>query len=154
MSTRQDPSLDDALELLRQQAARNLALFKELREYFDGLKRVVDRQAEDGALWAVDFGGKTSIAEAYILQALRLLHSVIEGDTTVDQALADMEDIITEPGSRAGLRKVYVVFDGPPEHNAGRFVEVEDENGHSLRAGGWEKCKDGYWTLGPFLPVR
>jgi hypothetical protein len=40
-----------------------------------------------------------------------------------------------------------VVFDGPPDHNAGRFVEVEDQHGYSVRAGEWVKRPDGYWAL-------
>lgn len=46
---------------------------------------------------------------------------------------------------------LYVIFDGPPEHESGRFVEVEDENGQGVSAGKWEERGDGFWTLGPFL---
>jgi len=39
-----------------------------------------------------------------------------------------------------------VVFDGPPSHISGRFVEVEDEQGHSINAGEW--IDDGtFWRL-------
>lgn len=40
-----------------------------------------------------------------------------------------------------------IVFDGPPEHKAGRFVEVEDEQGQSINAGEWIQRPDGYWAL-------
>lgn len=40
-----------------------------------------------------------------------------------------------------------IVFDGPPSHRSGRFVEVEDGNGTSIRAGGWIKRDDGLWSL-------
>jgi hypothetical protein len=40
-----------------------------------------------------------------------------------------------------------IVFDGPPEHASGRFVEVEDSNGRSIRFGSWVKRADGYWAL-------
>lgn len=30
-----------------------------------------------------------------------------------------------------------IVFDGPPSHESGRFVEVENELGHSISAGEW-----------------
>lgn len=44
---------------------------------------------------------------------------------------------------------VDVVFDGPPGHEAGRFVEVEDETGKSIVFGQWmEPLKAGdYWRL-------
>ena len=45
-----------------------------------------------------------------------------------------------------------VVFDGPPGPEGGRFVEVEDLNGHSFRAGVWEKREDGLWQLRICLP--
>lgn len=40
-----------------------------------------------------------------------------------------------------------IVFDGPPDYNAGRFVELEDANGRSLHAGEWLLRPDGYWVL-------
>ena len=40
-----------------------------------------------------------------------------------------------------------IVFDGPPGHESGRFVEVEDEKGASFRAGEWIQRPDGFWAL-------
>lgn len=45
-----------------------------------------------------------------------------------------------------GCRFVDIVFDGPPSHEAGRFVEVEDENGASIKAGEWIESPP-YWRL-------
>ena len=42
---------------------------------------------------------------------------------------------------------VDVVFDGPPGPESGRFVEVEDMEGASVRAGVWIDRGDGYWAL-------
>jgi hypothetical protein len=42
---------------------------------------------------------------------------------------------------------VDVVFDGPPGHEAGRFVEVEDSKGNSISIGEWIDRKDGTWAL-------
>lgn len=56
------------------------------------------------------------------------------------------------------MKKVYVVFDGPPGPESGRFVELEDEEGRGV--GGvnhvvqWseQETKHGkLWRLGPFL---
>lgn len=44
-----------------------------------------------------------------------------------------------------------IVFDGPPGHEAGRFVEVEDESRASVGVGEWIHRDDGYWALR--LPV-
>jgi hypothetical protein len=43
--------------------------------------------------------------------------------------------------------KVDIVFDGPPGPDAGRFVEVENQQGQSIRVGKWVQRPDGYWAL-------
>jgi hypothetical protein len=44
-----------------------------------------------------------------------------------------------------------VVFDGPPSHESGRFVEVENLEGFSVGVGEWIDRGNGYWALR--LPV-
>lgn len=39
-----------------------------------------------------------------------------------------------------------IVFDGPPEHVAGRFVEVENQRGESIACGYWVNDGD-LWRL-------
>lgn len=41
---------------------------------------------------------------------------------------------------------VDVVFDGPPSHESGRFVECENEHGEGISAGEWIDCGD-LWRL-------
>lgn len=40
-----------------------------------------------------------------------------------------------------------IVFDGPPGPTAGRFIEVEDAAGKSIRFGKWLQRSDGYWVF-------
>lgn len=41
-----------------------------------------------------------------------------------------------------------IVFDGPPAHESGRFIEVEDEQHKSINVGEWiQRPADGYWVL-------
>jgi hypothetical protein len=47
---------------------------------------------------------------------------------------------------RTDMRKIQVVFDGPPAHESGRFVEVE-EDGKGVNFGEWKQREDGYWVL-------
>lgn len=42
---------------------------------------------------------------------------------------------------------VDVVFDGPPDPKAPRFIECEDPNGKSVDAGDWIARPDGTWAL-------
>lgn len=41
---------------------------------------------------------------------------------------------------------LHIVFDGPPAHESGRFVEVIDATGNSVNAGEWVKY-DPFWDL-------
>jgi hypothetical protein len=40
-----------------------------------------------------------------------------------------------------------IVIDGPPSHESGRFVDVEDADGRSIQVGDWVQRDDGYWVL-------
>ena len=52
--------------------------------------------------------------------------------------------------SPVGEDAVYVIFDGPPGPEAGRFVEVHDSRGRSVGDGRFSWVQAGqYWTLGP-----
>lgn len=42
---------------------------------------------------------------------------------------------------------VNIIFDGPPSHEGGRFIEVETDDGKSINAGEWLKRDDGLWAL-------
>lgn len=42
---------------------------------------------------------------------------------------------------------VDIVFDGPPGYKSGRFVEVENDSGQSIRFARWVKREDGYWAI-------
>lgn len=48
---------------------------------------------------------------------------------------------------RAQADFIDVIFDGPPGHKAGRFIEVEDPSGKSVRAGDWIDRGSGQWAL-------
>lgn len=50
-------------------------------------------------------------------------------------------------------KTVRIVFDGPPSHESGRFVEVEDDEGASISIGEWVERPDGCWELQlPIIP--
>ena len=40
-----------------------------------------------------------------------------------------------------------IVFDGPPSHKSGRFVEAENPEGHAVCAGEWIDRGNGLWAL-------
>lgn len=42
---------------------------------------------------------------------------------------------------------VDIVFDGPPGPITGRFVEVENHLGASIRLGEWVHRPDGFWVI-------
>ena len=45
------------------------------------------------------------------------------------------------------IETIQIVFSGPPSHDSGRFVEVEDMEGRSLSIGTWVERNDGCWAL-------
>ena len=47
---------------------------------------------------------------------------------------------------RLATAKTRILFDGPPSHESGRFVEVEDEHGRSFGAGEWTEQGE-FWVL-------
>jgi len=42
---------------------------------------------------------------------------------------------------------IFVVFDGPPGHESGRFIDVENARGQSVNAGEWSQRDDRMWQL-------
>lgn len=40
-----------------------------------------------------------------------------------------------------------IVFDGPPDRDGPRFIEVEDETGQSIEIGEWIERGNGLWAL-------
>jgi len=47
----------------------------------------------------------------------------------------------------AERQEMRIVFDGPPSHESGRFIEVEDASGKGIKVGQWHDRGDGYWEL-------
>ncbi len=71
----------------------------------------------------------------------------------VEQAV-DTDHIKLEPlrwpcPTAEQTRDVFVVIDDPPAHESGRFVELEDADGHGLGdgVGEWIERPDGWWAL-------
>lgn len=44
-------------------------------------------------------------------------------------------------------RYIDIVFDGPPDRDGPRFIEVEDETGKSIEIGEWIERGNGLWAL-------
>ena len=45
------------------------------------------------------------------------------------------------------MTHIDIVFDGPPGPDPGRFVEIEDAAGNSIKCGQWLQRPDGHWVL-------
>jgi hypothetical protein len=45
------------------------------------------------------------------------------------------------------MSHIDIVFDGPPGPDAGRLIDVDDENGKSIDIGVWVKRDDEFWVL-------
>ena len=49
--------------------------------------------------------------------------------------------------SELQVQTINVVFDGPPSHESGRFIEVENLDGASIKAGEWVQLDSERWAL-------
>lgn len=58
-----------------------------------------------------------------------------------------IEDNSPTAGAVSAGTFVDIVFDGPPGHESGRFVEVENAAGASIVFARWVERADGYWAL-------
>ena len=45
------------------------------------------------------------------------------------------------------LAAINIIFDGPPGPEGPRFIEVETDDGRSIRVGEWQQRQDGNWGL-------
>lgn len=49
------------------------------------------------------------------------------------------------------MTAINIIFDGPPDHEGPRFVEIEDADGQSIRIGDWAPDErpehEGLWRL-------
>jgi hypothetical protein len=45
------------------------------------------------------------------------------------------------------VEHIDIVFDGPPDHIAPKFIEVENDKGASINFGEWIKRDDGYHVI-------
>ena len=49
--------------------------------------------------------------------------------------------------SDLSVETINIVFDGPPSHESGRFIEVENLDGASIKAGEWIQLDSERWAL-------
>jgi hypothetical protein len=73
-------------------------------------------------------------------------HSAI-CDNTIQQWAKEYAELHQLSNELSTTETIDIVFDGPPSHESGRFVEVEDQSGKSINIGKWIDRKDGYWAL-------
>lgn len=73
----------------------------------------------------------------------------------VAQLAALASPVVPAPEGEAWTAR-HIVFDGPPDHNGPRFIEVETPEGKSVNAGEWRQRPDNLWELviaSPVVPV-
>lgn len=82
-----------------------------------------------------------------LLQIFRVIYPAIEKGCVAQQD-GHRASIPVDAGSNpAAPPIIYVVFDGPPGPESGRFVECEDVDGKSISVGEWRERPDGLWEL-------
>lgn len=66
-----------------------------------------------------------------------------------DDVFTMVSDVKAEILRRLSIKNmpINIIFDGPPSHEAGRFVEVETDDGKSINVGEWIRQNDQFWAL-------
>lgn len=83
--------------------------------------------------------------DAKMTTALRAYCSAM-GDTSPEGMVEWVLSYLSDQ-EKWNTQYIDIVFDGPPSHKAGRFVEVENDKGSGVSAGEWMQRTDGYWVL-------
>jgi hypothetical protein len=70
-----------------------------------------------------------------------------------EEAMPDDSSLTPQVRSEDALDYIDVLFDGPPSHEGGRFVEVENPKGESIDAGEWSQRRTVCGSSGSGLPI-
>jgi hypothetical protein len=77
----------------------------------------------------------------------RLAELESSASSTSHPMRAELRELVGAYRTRANSPYIDIVFDRPPSHESGRFLEVEDSKGASIRVGEWVQRPDSYWVL-------
>lgn len=119
--------------------ATELAIVRDALGKFGGRGGVQDAVAAGAANARKEFERE----RAGMVATLALIAEAARSDQqhvvlAVREAFADRDRLRSELAARpVATDFIDVVFDGPPEHEAGRFVEVEDPDGKGIKVGEW-----------------
>lgn len=80
-----------------------------------------------------------------LVRRLATVYTVDTDQIELIQLVNAAKAIVNRPATDGEY--IDVVFDGPPSHISGRFVEVENPSGQSICVGSWLQREDGYWVL-------
>lgn len=73
------------------------------------------------------------------------LNNGIDWDKLRERLERPLSEPPTEPMDAPAA--INIVFDGPPGPEGPRFIEVETDDGRSIRVGEWQRRQDGNWGL-------
>jgi len=113
------------------------------------LEAMEKRPWSDGLIWEAVARGWCSNENAHKEMDVTLGEAIaVEVQTLVREHFSNLPALIAALREARGERKqeIHLVFDGPPEHVAGRFVEAENSAGESISVGRWEQ-RGEYWHL-------
>ncbi|MCP4493328.1 MAG: hypothetical protein GY820_39390 [Gammaproteobacteria bacterium] len=106
-------------------------------EWLEKAQRFYDR---------VEEGAQTENDER--VRRLEAVDRYEEQERTVARQAREITTLRAENERLGGLREpIRIIFDGPPSHESGRFVEVENTRGESIECGEWIECGRGLWEL-------
>ena len=76
-----------------------------------------------------------------------IMPAFVENNDVPAKAAAALRAYAAIKSAQQGWQPINIIFDGPPSHISGRFIEVELDDGRSIRVGKWIERSDGLWKL-------
>jgi colicin import membrane protein len=125
---------DEATRLAREQAQAEAEALQQAE---------IDRIAQENAQLRADLAAREAASRPVAQAAVD--DSAI-GVEAPQVGVTDGSNVVVglEPDADAWID---IVFDGPPGHESGRFVEVKNAVGASISVGEWLQRPDGFWAL-------
>ena len=110
-----------------------------------------DKARETGLPWGLINQGSRSICKPIDTPSDLIGLKDIPKSKWVRQPLTGLSTTEYAQNRVEDSMMIDIVFDGPPSHESGRFVEVENMKGQSIRIGEWIDRGEPEWCEGAAL---
>lgn len=95
----------------------------------------------------IDEAKELELFNTWLIESDYYIHYDYSGPGEMAWLAAKRAAALMREGTAPDTDYIDILFDGPPSHKSGRFVEVENSKRQSIHAGEWIHRDDGFWVL-------